>query len=65
MKLQLTLDENAYNTLVSLQKASDASSLAEVLRNAVGLLKWARIQQANGYTVGALKDGVPVKAIKL
>jgi hypothetical protein len=65
MKLQLTLDENAYNTLVSLQKASDASSIAEVLRNAVGLLEWARIQQANGYTVGALKDGVPVKAIKL
>jgi hypothetical protein len=65
MKLQLTLDENAYNTLVSLQKASDASSIAEVLRNAVGLLEWARIQQANGYTVGALKNGVPVKAIKL
>jgi len=65
MKLQLTLDENAYNTLVSLQKASDASSFAEVLRNAVGLLEWARIQQANGYTVGALKNGVPVKAIKL
>lgn len=64
-KLQLTLDENAYNTLVRLQKDSNASSMAEVLRNAVGLFDWARVQVQQGLTVGAFKDGAPAKEVVL
>lgn len=64
-KLQLTLDENAYNTLVRLQTESNASSMAEVLRNAVGLFDWARERASQGFTVGAFKDGAPVKEVIL
>ncbi len=64
-KVTLTIDDDAYQVLLQLQKASNASSLAEVLRNAVGLLDWARIQCAEGLTVGAFKDGSPSKELVL
>jgi hypothetical protein len=64
-KLQLTLDEHAYQTLERLRKDSNASSMAEVLRNAVGLFDWARVQQTEGFTVGAFKDGAPAKEVVL
>ena len=64
-KLQLTLDESAYNTLLRLERESSASSMAEVLRNAIGLFDWARVQESEGFTVGAFKDGAPVKEVVL
>jgi len=64
-KLQLSLDENAYNTLLRLEKDSNASSMAEVLRNAIGLFDWARVQQQEGFAVGAFKEGVPAKEVVL
>lgn len=64
-KLQLTLDENAYNTLLRLERESNASSMAEVLRNAIGLFDWARAQQSEGFAVGAFKAGAPAKEVVL
>ncbi len=64
-KLQLTLDENAYNTLLRLEGDSNASSMAEVLRNAIALFDWARVQEQEGYTVGAFKEGALAKEVVL
>lgn len=64
-KLQLTVDERAYQALVRLAEDSDASSLAEVIRNAISLLDWAKIQTEEGLTVGAFKEGLPAKEVVL
>lgn len=64
-KLQLTVDDRTYRMLLSLQEASGASSMAEVIRQAVTLFDWARFQQDEGFTVGAFKDGVPAKEVVL
>lgn len=64
-KLQITVDERAYNILKHLESESGASSLSEVIRMAVVLLDWARIQRDDGYTVGAFKDGRPAKEVML
>jgi hypothetical protein len=64
-KLQLTLDENAYNTLSRLGEDSNASSLAEVIRNAIALFDWARAQEQEGFKVGAFKEGAPAKEVVL
>ncbi len=64
-RIQIVLNKNAYQTLVRLQKDSNASSIAEVLRNAVGLYDWARAQRAEGFAVGAFRDGAPAKEVVL
>jgi len=64
-KLQLMVDERAYETLVRLGDDSDASSLAEVIRNAISLLDWANQQVKDGFAVGAFRDGTPVKEVVL
>lgn len=64
-RLQLVIDDNAVKVLKRLETECNASTMSEVVRHAVALLEWARVQNANGYTVGALKDGVPVREVVL
>jgi len=39
-RLQIDFSERAYKELVDLQKELDAPSKSEVIRNALGLLRW-------------------------
>jgi len=64
-KVQVSFDDSALAIIARLQKASGATSLAEVLRAAVGLYDWAHEQIQDGYAVGAFKEGVPVKEVVL
>lgn len=61
----LTCDDRAHETLFHLARESDASSIAEVLRSALGLYDWAREKHAQGLTVGSFKDGEPARELLL
>lgn len=62
-KIQVMFDEEARRGLEAIQRESGATSIAEVVRSALGLYEWALEQVAHGYTVGAFREGAPVKEI--
>lgn len=64
-KVQVYLDDETLAALSVVQRASGATSIAEVLRSATGLLHWAYQQVEQGYTVGTFKDGFPAKEVVL
>ena len=65
IKLQLTVDDEAYQMLLGLQEASGAKSLAVVIRQAVTLYEWSRVVSLSGHTVCSSKDGIPVSEVVL
>jgi hypothetical protein len=64
-KLMVSLDDQARATLSQLREDTGASSDAEVLRTAVGLLAWAVDQRRAGFAVCAFVDGVPTREVSI
>lgn len=62
-KVQVSFDDAALSIIARLQKASGATSMAEVLRAALGMYDWALEQVEQGYSVGAFKAGAPTKEV--
>ena len=61
-RVQLDFSEEAFEELNSLQEKTNASSRAEVVRNALGVLKWAtkNLREGNKIVVER-KDGTHVE----
>ncbi len=63
-KLQIIFDPPAQATLEALKTATGGSA-AEVVRDALGLLEWARKQHEAGLTIATLSNGKPVAQVIL
>jgi metal-responsive CopG/Arc/MetJ family transcriptional regulator len=50
-RVQLDFSEGAFNELNRLQKELDASSRAEVLRDALAVLRWVIEEESKGYKI--------------
>ena len=64
-RLQFAFAPDAYNRLVQIKKQAHAATFAEVVRKALSLYEWFVEQEQEGYEIALLKDGKPVKAVKL
>jgi hypothetical protein len=64
-KVQVSFDASALEIIERLRVASGATSMAEVLRAALGFYDWAHEQIEAGYAVGAYKAGEPAKEVAL
>ena len=64
-KIQLTLNDQALETIEQLQKASGDVTMTEVLRRALGFYDWARKQNQKGFAIGTIKDGEAIREVIL
>lgn len=64
-KVQVYFDENSIEIIEKLQKASGNKSMAEVIRDALGLYNWTRKMHEQGYSVGTIKNGKAIQQLVL
>lgn len=62
-QIQLTFHEDAVEAVERLKVAMGTKETGEVIREALGLLDWARAQVEEGYVVGAMTDEVMIKEV--
>jgi predicted CopG family antitoxin len=63
-RIQFEFAPDAYQRLQKMKDETEASSYADVVRNALRLYEWFITQQKEGYEIGLIKDDRLVKAIK-
>ncbi len=64
-KVQVYFDERSLKIIEELQVASGSQSMAEVIRDALGLYNWTLRMSRKGYSIGTIKDGKPIKEVIL
>ncbi len=62
-KIQIGFDAEAYESLQRLRRRTGAITIAEVVRQALGLYEWAIEEADRGASVGSHKEGEPRKEI--
>ncbi len=63
-RIQFQFSPEAYARLQALQKRVDASSYAELVRNALRIYEWILDQEDEGNSFALVKDDEVVKQIK-
>jgi hypothetical protein len=64
-RLQFEFSPDAYQRLDRMRKVSDASSFAELVRNALRVYEWVMQKKHEGYTLALVKEGEPIKSVEL
>ncbi len=63
-RIQFEFSAEAHNRLTRLKEETDASSYAELVRNAIRVHEWVIEQETEGNSIGLFKDGKPLKEVK-
>lgn len=63
MTIELEIDSQTMSKIETLKQASNRSTAAEVLLDALRLYDWAREQVEQRLIIGAVKDGRVVKTV--
>ena len=63
-RIQFEFSVEAHNRLSRLKEETDASSYAELVRNAIRVYEWVVEQEKEGNSIGIFKDGKPLKEVK-
>lgn len=64
-KVQVYFDERALEIINELKEASGSQSMAEVIRDALGLYNWVLKMHNQGYSIGTIQDGDAIQEVVL
>ena len=64
-RLQFEFSPDAYQRLERMKEQTDASSFAELVRNALRVYDWLKKTEREGYKLALIKDGEPIKSVEL
>jgi hypothetical protein len=64
-RIQFEFSADAVERMNRMREQTDASSYAELVRNALRVYEWFIQQEKGGYDIGLVKDETLVKTIKL
>jgi hypothetical protein len=64
-RIQFEFSPDALERLNRMKDLTDASSYAELVRNALRIYEWFVQQERAGYDIGLVKDDTLVKTVKL
>lgn len=63
-RIQFEFSPDAYERLNTLREVADASSYAQLVRDALRVYEWVLEQERQGYSIGLVKGDKLVKEIK-
>lgn len=63
-RVQFEFSQDAIDRLNRMKGETDASSYAEVVRDALRIYEWVLEQERAGYEIGLVKDDVLTKTVK-
>lgn len=64
-RLQFEFSPDAYARLERMKEETDASSFAELVRNALRVYDWVKQKERDGYELALMKDNETVQSVKL